>query len=83
MNMTRKEIRELAEKVAELTRSGKSETALQALKPVLDYKCPFAKLDTLGQHICETGENPKEFFETFDRIVNYNAMGGFVIVDRP
>ena len=82
MNMTRKEIRELAEKVANLTKSGKSEAALQVLKPILDCKYPFAKLDTLGQHLGKTGGNLKEFFETFDRIVNYNAMGGFVIVGQ-
>ena len=82
MYTTRKEIRELAEKVANLTTSGKSEAVLQALKPVLDFKCPFAKLDTLGQHIGKTSGNPKEFFETFDRIINYNAMGGFVIVGQ-
>lgn len=84
MNISRKEIEQLAEKVVDLTLSGDSEGALHVLKPVLNVKCPFAKLDTLGRHIGKAHTHPDtpKFFETFDRIINYNAMGGFVIVGQ-
>jgi len=82
--ISKKGIEQLAEKAVDLILSGDSEGALHVLKPVLDVKCPFAKLDTLGRQISKVGtktDMPK-FFETFDRIIDYNAMGGFVIVGQ-
>lgn len=56
---------------------------LEILKPVLDTKCPFARLDMLGNRIGKSGVlNPQKFFKTFDTIIEYNAMGGFVIVGQ-
>lgn len=83
-SISKKEIEQLAEKVVNLTVSGNSEGALTVLKPILDFKCPFAKLDTLGRQIGKASvqiDIPK-FFETFDRIIDYNAMGGVVIVGQ-
>lgn len=82
MKVTRREIEELAEDVVDLILSGNSEAALKKLKPVLDVKCPFTFLDALGKRIGQAGTDPEKFFETSDRIVDYNAMGGFVIVGQ-
>ncbi len=78
----RKEIENLVEKVVRLTMSGNHEEAVQVLKPVLDTKCPFTTLDTIGKRIGENGKSSDKFFKTFDRIIDYNAMGGFVIAGQ-
>ena len=83
--ISRKEIETVAEKVVNSTMLGDHEAVLQALRPILDRRCPFAKLDMLGKYIgrkgAESGELSK-VIEAFDSIVDYNAMGGYVIVGQ-
>ncbi len=82
-HLSKKEIEQIAEKVINSVREKNTEAAFYALKPILDTKCPFSKLDILGRKIgqASTAESRK-FFEVFDRIIDYNAMGGFVIVGQ-
>ncbi len=82
MTVSKKEREQLAQKVVALTLSGKSEEALGVLKPILDTKCPFTTLDLVGRQIGQASAGNTTFFETFDRIVDHHAMGGFVIVGQ-
>ena len=82
MSITRDEIEVLAQKVVSLTASGKNAAALNVLKPSLDVKCPFTKLDMLGRKIGQAGRDNAKLFETFDTIIEYGAMGGYVIVGQ-
>jgi 3-methyladenine DNA glycosylase AlkD len=79
---TKEEINQIAEKVVSLTSAGNTEAAFCMLKQILDRKCPFAKLDSVGRKIGQSGVGQPQFFEIFDKIIDYNAMGGFVIVGR-
>ena len=79
-NLTGEQARLLAGKAAGFISAGDSKEAIQILKPILDCKCPFPKLDLLGSEIGRAGVNEiKIFFKFFDEVVDYNAMGGFVI----
>jgi 3-methyladenine DNA glycosylase AlkD len=80
---SRGEIKKLSVTVAASIMEGNNESAFQMLKPLLDSRASFAKLDLLGRCIGHAGIHcPDEFFEAFDRIISYQAMGGFVIVGR-
>jgi 3-methyladenine DNA glycosylase AlkD len=83
MNLSKKEITILAETVISHTLSGGD--VINVLKPVLDSKCPFTALDSIGRRIGKAGADAGDlptFFATFDRIIEYNAMGSFVIVGQ-
>jgi 3-methyladenine DNA glycosylase AlkD len=57
------------------------QAAADVLKPLLNTKCSFAKLDLLGRSIgAKAKEHPAIFFSAFDCIVASQAMGGFVVV---
>lgn len=83
--LSKGEIKALAEVVGASAASGDIRDVVQLLKPVLDSKCPFANLDRLGKEIgtssIASGELSK-VIEAFDSIVDYNAMGGYVIVGQ-
>jgi 3-methyladenine DNA glycosylase AlkD len=70
--------------VAKLASKGNNSSAIVGnLKPILDSKCPFAKLDYLGSCLGKAGKNDtQKFYPLFDEIINYGAMGGFVVVGR-
>ena len=85
MNLTNQDIKQNSENVIRLVGAGKSDAALSILNPILNEKCSFAKLDMLGKQIGKLGaemKNSRGLFQLFDRIVDYNAMGGFVIVGQ-
>jgi len=80
---SRQELENLSKSVVSFYETEKYDAGLQVLKPLLNSKCPFAKLDFLGQSIGQAGAyQPKKYFEAFDLIINYNAMGSFVIVGQ-
>lgn len=82
-DISNQEIRSLAKEVARLAAAGKSKAVVQKLRCVLDVKCPFSKLDLLGKKIGQAGSNqPQKFFQAFDEIIDYQVMGGFVIVGQ-
>jgi len=82
-NPTKEEIKLLAGEVTDLILAGENNKAIEILKPILDTKCPFVRLDFLGREIGSAGINkPGIFFKFFDELIDYNAMGGFVIVSR-
>ncbi|MBU7013388.1 MAG: DNA alkylation repair protein, partial [Theionarchaea archaeon] len=59
------------------------DVALDALKPILDEKCPFSRLDLLGKQIGQLGVNEhKKLFAAFDEIIRYNTMGSYVVVSQ-
>lgn len=79
--LSNKEIKLLSEEVVDLILTGNEAEVIKILKPVLDSKCSFSKLDLLGKEIGKIGANQSQkFFKVFDKIIDYNAMGGFVIV---
>lgn len=81
-NISNQYIRVLADSVGKSILEGNSE-AIQKLKPILDTKCPFSKLDLLGREIGQFGRSQQQkFFKAFDEIIDHNAMGGFVIVGQ-
>jgi 3-methyladenine DNA glycosylase AlkD len=81
MNLSKQEIDTLANQVVDAVVCGGN--PFEMLKPILDTKCPFAKLDMLGHRIGTSGSvDSQKFFKLFDTIIEYNAMGGFVIVGQ-
>lgn len=82
-NPKKKHILSLSEKVIKLIVDGDHRATLLALKPILTTKCPFHKLDLLGKEIGQAGiHQSRQFFRAFDEIVDYGAMGGYVIVGQ-
>ncbi|MBU1177832.1 DNA alkylation repair protein [Patescibacteria group bacterium] len=72
-----------AKKIINLVETGRPNLASQVIKPILDNKIPFAKLDKLGSLIGQASlDNKQKYFPFFDAIIKYNAMGGFVVVSR-
>ncbi|MCL5011200.1 MAG: DNA alkylation repair protein [Patescibacteria group bacterium] len=81
--ISNEQIKTLANQVISLTSANKYREVVKILKPLLDTKCPFIKLDLLGKEIGRAGTSqPQKFFKSFDEIIDYNAMGGFVIVGQ-
>lgn len=77
------EIKALAEKAVNLISADKDKEVVDTLRPLLDTKCPFLKLDLLGKETGGAGSSqPQKFFRSFDEIIDYNAMGGFVVVGQ-
>lgn len=53
---------------------------LDTLKPILDSKCPFSKLDLIGKRIGYKLKNfPEIVVKGFDILIQYNKMGSYVI----
>lgn len=74
-------LQQLAEEFASYVRKNEFNYAAQKLKPLLNTKCSFSKLDLLGTFIGhEAKENPAKFLRAFDCVIDYQAMGGFVVV---
>lgn len=52
-------------------------------KPILDAKCPFTKLDVLGRKIGNLhSDNPDHLLKILDTLIEYNAMGSYVIAGQ-
>lgn len=82
-NFSNDQIRLLAKKTVDFILADNNKFALQTLKPILDAKCPFPKLDLLGMEIGKAGINqPIIFFKFFDETINYKTIGSFVIVGK-
>jgi len=82
-NFSNEKINLLAEKVVGFILTDDDKSAIQTLKPLLDARCPFSKLDFLGKEIGQSGIDANDnFFKAFDEIIDYNAMGGFVVVGQ-
>ena len=76
-------LQQLTEEFVTYIQKNQFETAANTLKPLLNTKCPFSKLDLLGKLIgSKAKEQPIEFLEAFDRIIASQAMGGFVVVGQ-
>ena len=66
-----------------ILKGGNASAVVDNLKPILNSKCPFIKLDYLGKCLGEAGKDDmQKFYPVFDEIINYGAMGGFVVVGR-
>ena len=82
------QMRLLAQQVANLILENKDcRKVIEILKPILDFKCPFSKLDLLGKEIGQAaatanGIQKQQFLKAFDKIIEYGAMGSFVIVSQ-
>lgn len=74
-------LQQLSEEFTNYAQKNQAQVAADSLKPLLKSKCSFSKLDKLGSLIGNKAkQNPLRFFETFDCIVESQAMGGFVVV---
>jgi len=83
MAIPSEQIKSLPEKLSRLILAGDDMTTVETLRPILDGECPFQKLDLLGRQIGEaTNSVPKKLLKALDRIIDHNAMGGFVIVGQ-
>ena len=81
--LSNNQIKLLAKKVVDLTLKDDKKGALKSLKPLLDTKCPFSKLDLLGKEIGQISKiYPQKIIGFLDQIIDYNAMGSFVIVGQ-
>lgn len=82
-NFSIEELRGLSKEVSGLVLDCNVGWTLRKLKPVLDTKVEFRKLDIMGEEIGKAlVDEPQKFFEFSDRVIDYDAMGGFVIVGR-
>jgi 3-methyladenine DNA glycosylase AlkD len=53
---------------------------LDSLKPILNSKCPFCKLDFIGKRIGhKLKDSPEIVVKGFDNLIEYNKMGSYVI----
>nr|MDO8135980.1 DNA alkylation repair protein [Candidatus Njordarchaeum guaymaensis] len=83
MAIPSEQIKSLAEKVTKSILAGDDMTTVDTLRPILDGECSFQKLDLLGRQVGEaTSSASKKLLKALDRIIDYNAMGGFVIVGQ-
>jgi 3-methyladenine DNA glycosylase AlkD len=75
------ELQRLSEEFTNHAQKNRAKTAADTLKPILNTKCAFSKLDKLGNLIgTKAKNNPAAFLEAFDCIIETQAMGGFVVV---
>jgi len=83
MTISSEEIKSIAEKVTKSILASDDMTVVETVRPIIDGECPFQKLDLLGRQIGESASNaPEKLLKALDRIIDYNAMGGFVIVGQ-
>ncbi|KYC51796.1 MAG: DNA alkylation repair enzyme [Candidatus Methanofastidiosum methylothiophilum] len=79
-NLLKENIIEVADYTATYLSNKNYGLFLDTLKPILDSKCSFSKLDIIGKRI---GYNLKDFPELvvkgFDILIQYNKMGSYVI----
>lgn len=81
-NISREYINLVAQKAIQTIQRNPS-SATKPIALILAIKCPFPKLDFLGRQIGQAGYNEsRKFFKAFDHIIDYNALGGFVIVGQ-
>jgi len=74
---------ELSKSISEKIKEEEYKKALEILRPVLDEKIKFYKLDRLGLELGRKNLEEKEKFIHFtDQIIEYDAMGGYVIVSK-
>jgi 3-methyladenine DNA glycosylase AlkD len=82
-SLSREEIDYIAQRVVDACVCEEYGVALHVLKPILDEKCPFSRLDLLGKRIGQVGtEEYEKLLAAFDEIIEYNAMGSYVIVSQ-
>jgi len=80
---SKEQIELLAGKASRFILAGDVNNAFQTIKPILNRKYPFPMLDSLGRKIGEAGvSNSQRFFKVFDLIIDYKAIGGFVIIGQ-
>ncbi len=74
-------LQRIAEEFTSFAQKNQAQTAADTLKPLLNTKCAFSKLDKLGNLIgTKAKNNPDPFLKAFDCIIESQAMGGFVVV---
>jgi 3-methyladenine DNA glycosylase AlkD len=83
MNLSKEEINEIAENAAKYLLENNEILFLETLKPILDDKCAFSKLDMLGGTLgYKLKYSPDVLIKGFDILVNYNKMGGYVVLGQ-
>jgi hypothetical protein len=74
---------ELSKAISKNIKEEEYNKALDILRPVLDEKIKFYKLDRLGLELGKINLEDKEKFIHFtDKVIEYDAMGGYVIVSK-
>lgn len=83
MDLSKTKTIELSKSISEKIKEEEYKKALEILRPVLDEKIKFYKLDRLGLELGRKNLEEKEKFIHFtDQIIEYDAMGGYVIVSK-
>lgn len=83
MNLDKRQLQKLSEKVFAAVNSKQFEQALNLVKPLLDNKIPFSTLDKLGLLIGQKFPSLDSSLLTFyNQIIDYNAMGSYVLVAK-
>ena len=73
--------KEIFAEVENCAERGNYRRIFSTLKPLLDAKCPFTKLDRLGKMLGDSAKSkPSAIFPLLEEIISYNAMGGYVVV---
>jgi len=79
-NFSKVNIHEIAENAISNLLDNDKTRFLNDLRLILDSKCSFHKLDLLGKSIgYALKDSPKILIEGFDKLIEYNKMGSYVI----
>lgn len=80
---TKDQIQKLTDKITIKISGKRFEEAFQLIKPVLDQKVWFPDLDSIGLNLGQKNLDRKaDLFTFLDKIVEYNAMGSYVIASK-
>jgi hypothetical protein len=83
LELSQNKIRELSKEITSRIEAEKYSEALEKLTPILDKKVKFYKLDKLGLELGRNNLKEKEkFFRFLDYVIDYDAMGGYVIASK-
>jgi len=79
--ISNEKFREITESVHSYATKGDYQKIFPVLKPTLDAKCSFTKLDRMGKMLGDSAQaHPSDLYPLLEEIISYNAMGGYVVV---
>lgn len=79
-NLSNEYILEIADNAVNHLSNNDYDLFLDSLKPILNSKCPFYKLDLIGKRIGhKLKDSPEIVVKGFDNLILYNKMGSYVI----
>jgi hypothetical protein len=83
LGLDKNKIKELSQVITCKIESENYTKALGTMRPILEKKFKFYKLDKIGIELGSNNLKEKEkFFRFLDHVIDYDAMGGYVIASK-